>query len=594
MQRFASPPSRKSVDRSLLLLALIIATLLVPSCKEDDPVVPPVIHASLSPKSGNTTHTFNFDLSRSESRSGKGAKVFIRWDWDGDGTWDTPFTRILVYEHRYFAPGIWNPRLEMANLDGGVDTMSFTIPVARGYSPPDTKLAITPAQGHIFTIFQLDASATRDDEDSSNQLSFRWDFEGDGQWDTGFGDSAKISHQYPETGLFTPEIQVKDPSGLIGTGSSTIRVTLVDPRLQASFRCIPDSVTNNTPIILDASASYDPDNPDNPMQYRWDWTSDRIWDTEWLSDPKTEHVFKEEFFHFVRLEVRSLRGLTNAVTQKIRVYHKNQDPRASFAVSTATGNLNTRFRFDCWSTIDTESAVSDLFYRWDFDGDGNWDTDFANSVITMHQFDTPGTFKTMLLVKDPHGGQDTCSKVMHISTGTNKTDIYEDTHGYFYQSYGTVLIGKQWWFTRNLTTQDTAKYYDEPFTNSWPAYFYYGDLYTSLQAKACPTGWRLPSRQDWDKLFSNYPEDRLFEALMPGGESDFGADLGGRGSGLSATSAEYKELNKFGYYWSTTIPPGGSSTSVWIITFDNSSRKVLKGYFPGEKTLYSVRCVRDE
>jgi len=579
--------------KSILLLTLLSA-FLIQSCKKEDQVLSPVIHASLSPASGNTTQTFSFDLSRSESRTSRGSKVFTRWDWDGDGNWDTPFTRLLVYEHRYYAPGTWYSRLEMTNLDGGSDTMSFTIPVVRGLSAPKPVLTPIPGKGHIFTQFLLDASATHDDEDSLAQLSFRWDFEGDGQWDTFFGDSVKIFHQYPEAGLFTPGVQVRDKSGLIGSGRSQVVVTLIDPRLLVSFRCIPDSVTDNTPITMDASASSDQDYPDSRLLYRWDWNNDWNWDTEWLSDPKPIHIFKEEYIHFVRLQVKSFRGLMNETTQKIRVYHRNQEPRASFAVSTLSGNVKTQFRFDCWSSRDAESAPSALFYRWDFEGDGQWDTDFLNSVVTMHQFDAPGIFKTLLQVKDPLGEQDTISKIIHISTGTNKTDIYLDKRGTNYEYYGTVLIGDQWWFSRNMCIHDTSGYRQYFYNNDWPAYFDYGNLYLSgFLANICPAGWRLPSREDWNKLFSNYPEDQLYEALMPGGESDFGANLGGMGTGFAVSTAKYQGIDRYGYYWTTTKPMGSSSSSIWIITFDKPNRQVLRGYNDETLKQYSVRCVKD-
>ncbi|TSA35806.1 MAG: hypothetical protein D4R64_09000 [Porphyromonadaceae bacterium] len=584
----------QNIRKILIIVILISGFYLVRSCKKEDSVLSPVIHATLSPTSGNTTQKFNFDLSRSESRTGRGPKVFTRWDWDGDGSWDTPFTRLLVYEHRYYAPGSWNPRLEMSNLDGATDTLSFTIPVTRGYSPPKPVFIITPDKGHIFTRFLLDASATRDDEDSLDQLSFRWDFEGDGQWDTSFGDSVKITHQYPEADFYKPKIQVRDPSGLISTDQGQIKVTLEDPRLHVSFRCIPDSVTNNTPITMDASASSDLDYPEKPLLYRWDWNSDRAWDTGWLSDPQTIHIFKEEYIHFVRLQVRSFRGLTNETTLKIRVYHRNQPPSASFSVSTLSGNVNTRFRFDCWSTRDVESAPSEMFYRWDFDGDGLWDTDFLNEVITMHQFDTPGTYKTLLQVKDPHGGQDTCSKVIQISHGTNQTGIYQDKRGTNYESYGTVLIGDQWWFTRNMSVHDTLKYRQYFYNYDWHIYYDYGNLYLQQYlTNICPPGWRVPSREDWNKLFSNYPADQLYEALMPGGESDFSAILGGMGTGSQANTAEYQGIYRYGYYWSTTKPLGSSSPSVWVITFDKPKRQVLKGYYDETLKQYSVRCVKD-
>lgn len=575
------------------LRAILLAAILLPSCNKEDQVPAPVIHASLSPASGNTTQTFTFDLSRSESRNGRSTKVFSRWDWDGDGHWDTPFTRMLVYEHRYYAPGTWKPRLEMSNLDGALDTMSFTVPVVRGYSAPKPVLTITPAKGHLFTRFMMDAGATRDDEDSLDQLSFRWDFEGDGQWDTNFGDSIKKIHLFSATGLYTPSVQVRDKSGLISSGKSQVTVTLEDPRLLVRFRCIPDSVTNDTPIIMDASASVDLDFPDQALMYRWDWDNNRTWDTDWLPDAQTLHIFNEEYIHFVRLEIRSTRGLMNDTVQKIRVYHKNKEPRASFALSTFTGNMTTQFRFDCWSTRDAESSPSEMFYRWDFNGDGTWDTGFTHSVITIHQFDSPGTFRALLLVQDPHGGQDTCSAVVYISTGSNKTGIYTDTRGYIYQSYGTVLIGDQWWFTRNMTTQDTAEYYKEPVINDWPTYFYYGDLYNYPAGNLCPPGWRVPTSADWNKLFSNYPEEELFEALTPGGASDFGALFGGMGIGVKATTAVYNGIERYGYYWSVTKPAGADAVSIWTVTFDKPEGKVIRGYNLAEKKMYSVRCMKD-
>jgi uncharacterized protein (TIGR02145 family) len=574
-------------------LLLLFAALLLPSCREDTQVLPPVIHATLNPSSGNTTQTFSFDLNRSESRTGRGNKLFTRWDWDGDGTWDTPFTKLLVYDHRYYVPGTWKPRLEMTNLDGATDTLSFTIRVVKGQSPPKAVLRVVPETGHIFTLFLLDASGTRDDEDSLSLLKFRWDFEGDGIWDTPFGDSVRIYHRYPDPDFYQPRFQVKDPSGLISGNSRQIAVSLEDPRISVSFRCIPDSVTNNTPVILDASASTDLDFPDSQLMYRWDWNNDRIWDTDWLADPQAEHVFVEEFFHFVRLQVRSSRGLTNEAVQKVRVYHNNLPPRASFSASSYVGNPNTEFRFDCWSTRDAESSPSELLYRWDFDGDGLWDTDYLTTVVTMHRYPTPGTYKTLVQILDPHGGQDTCSRMVYISSGTNQTGLYTDTNGYIYQTYGTVLIGNLWWFARNLATQDTAKYFREPVVNNWPAYFYYGDLYSAPVSTSCPPGWRVPTREDWDKLFSNYSEDRLYDALMPGGESDFGADLGGMGIGTYPPAATYQQLNQVGYYWSTSKPSDPTSTSVWIITFDKHAKKVLRGYNSPENKLYSIRCVKD-
>jgi uncharacterized protein (TIGR02145 family) len=579
-----------------VLRAILLSSFLFPSCKEEDQVQPPVIQATVSPQSGNTTHIFNFDLSESKSRTGRGIKVFTRWDWDGDGNWDTPFTRLLVYEHRYYAPGTWKPRLEMSNLDGGTDTLSFVIPVARGYSPPKPVLTTTPVAGHIFTRFLLDASATRDDEDSLNQLSFRWDFEGDGQWDTSFGDSVEIFHVFKETGVYNPGLQVRDPAGLISKGSIQIKVTLQDPRLLPSFRCVPDSVTDNTEISMDASASCDLDNPGQPLFYRWDWENDGKWDTGWLNDPVTVHVFEQEYIHFVRLQVMSSRGLQNEIAQKIRVWHKNRAPVASFSVSTLTGNIRTEFRFDGWSTRDFESAPSDMFFRWDFDGDGRWDTEPSHAPAIFYRFPAPGIYNTVMEVTDSIGASDTFSKAITISRGTNETGICLDTRGLGYEYYGTVLIGDQWWFSRSLSIQDRdrgmRKYNEQYYDRDESIRFRdYGNLYMyGVLPILCPAGWRVPSREDWEKLFAIYPAEELYEALMPGGVSDFGATLGGKGK----VGLVFDGLRHTGYYWSTSMPMDPTAASIWVITFDNDHRKILKGFDAKDGMLYGVRCVKDK
>ena len=578
-----------------IVRTIFLAALLLPSCKKEARVVTPVIRAILSPESGNTTHKFKFDLSRSESRTGKGSKVFTRWDWDGDGNWDTPFTRLLVYEHRYYIPGIWKPRLEMTNIDGGCDSMSFTIPVQQGQSPPKVELKIVPGTGHVLTRFLLDASASRDDEDSLDQLNFRWDFEGDGLWNTDFGDSVTIFHDYPETGIYTVRVQVRDPSGLIGTAVSELIVTLEDPGIIANFNWMPDSITNDTPIIMDASLSIDPDSPDKPLQYRWDWNNDRVWDTGWLNSPQTEYIFKEEFIHFVRLQVKSHRGLTKDMVKSVKVHHKNTPPKANFSAQTFGGNVNTEFRLDCWLTRDLESAPSDLFYRWDFDGDGRWDTDYSGKVVTMHRFEAPGIYHTKVLVKDPLGEQDTCSKAFYVSKGTNETGILLDIRGVGYEYYGTVAIGDQWWLTRNTSIHDTVRFYQFFYNHDWWSYFDYGNLYLKdFLTNICPNGWRVPSREDFDKLFSNYPKDQLYEALMPGGISDFAATLAGMGTGTTVKYSSYKGMDLFGYYWTTTKPLGASSPSTWVITFDRPGRQVLSGYYDEGNKQYSVRCVKDK
>jgi uncharacterized protein (TIGR02145 family) len=588
---------KRPFDITCTLLSALLLTI-VSACHKDEATGKPSIRVTVKPDSGNTTNTFTFDLSGSQSNTGRGPKVFSRWDWEGDGNWDTPFTHLLVYTHRYRQAGTWNTRLQMTNLDGGSDTVSLSMPVTQGFSPPRPVLKMIPETGNPYTRFLLDATGTRDDEDSLDHLKFRWDFEGDDVWDTPFGDSAVIHHEYPQTGSYLPRVEVRDESGLAGRVQADLEVTLTDPDLIVSFRCIPDSVTDYTETVMDASASSDPNDPDHPLRYRWDWDNDRIWDTEWLPTPTTVHVFKEEFFHFVKLQVMSHRGLVKDTSLTIRVWHSNRPPIATFSASTWAGNVNTDFRLDAWLTRDVESAPAQLWFEWDFDGDGHWDEGPNHVPVVMHRFTAPGTYNTTLRVTDSLGFSSYCSKVISISHGNNQTGIYLDNRGQYYEYYGIVLIGDQWWFSRNLSLIDQnrdnpvyRKYYDQFYNNFDTTGFRdYGMFYFYNRLPiVCPQGWRVPSRNDWEKLFANYPADRLYEALMPGGESDFGASLGGNGIDVSKG---WNGRGSRGDYWTTSPMPEPSGTSIWIITFDQATGSVLKGY--QEKLLYSVRCMKDK
>lgn len=588
------------------LIVILLLSILIEACnRNEETTAVPVIQIKVSPESGSTVKVFTFDLAGSSSQCNRSSKLFSRWDWDGDGVWDTPFTRLSQFEHRYYAPGTWHARVEVVNVDGGTDTAGIWIPVFRGYTAPVPVIVVKPEQGHICTEFLLDASQTRDDEDSLDQLTFRWDFENDGIWDTKKLDSARITHVFPQAGLHETRLLVEDPSGLMTYAVVSIPVTQTDPRLLASFIYSPDSVTDTTPITFDASGSIDLDHPEKPLQYRWDWNNDQVWDTGWLTDPITKHSFGPDVFAYVRLQIMSYRGLYNEAYQKIRVYHRDKPPRAFFDVSTQTGNLNTIFRFSGWSTRDDESGPSSMLYRWDYYGDGQFDTDYMTDLVQFYQYDQAGTYQVQLEVTDPAGNIDTCSKTMYVTNGSNETGMIEDNRGGGYERYGTVKIGDQWWTTRNMCLQNSPQEVTFIYNGIYNNLYDYGILYGV--GDICPPGWRTPSREDWEKLFANYPEEQLFDALMPGGESDFGATLGGKGHGTLAMDfrgrkkdAVYDWIDLYGYYWTSTITKKNDDEQFnWVIIFNLPHRIVqgrsmsIRDTETGHPELLSVRCVKD-
>ncbi|MGM9985219.1 MAG: fibrobacter succinogenes major paralogous domain-containing protein [Fibrobacter intestinalis] len=101
------------------------------------------------------------------------------------------------------------------------------------------------------------------------------------------------------------------------------------------------------------------------------------------------------------------------------------------------------------------------------------------------------------------------------------------------QTYKTVQIGNQTWMAENLNYETDDSYcYDEPANCRK-----YGRLYT-WDLAPCPSGWHLPSKVEWDTLFT-----------AVGGEDVAGLKL-------KSTSGWYNDGNGTDEYGFSVLPAG--------------------------------------
>ncbi|MCK5821548.1 MAG: hypothetical protein KAH17_06675 [Bacteroidales bacterium] len=187
----------------------------------------------------------------------------------------------------------------------------------------------------------------------------------------------------------------------------------------ALFTISPSYASVDSTIVFDASEVRDIEDPSEELEVRWDWESDSVFDTEFTTNKITEHIFLVGGTYYITLEVRDTKGLTKRKTDFLRVAYKNRAPHANFVVNPESGYLQDIFILDASSCSDAEDDNNSLKVRWDFEGDGTWDTEFSTEKIAEHQYTSSGDYDIQLEVVDSKGLTDINSFTLVVG-GTNQ------------------------------------------------------------------------------------------------------------------------------------------------------------------------------
>lgn len=91
-------------------------------------------------------------------------------------------------------------------------------------TPPRACLHVSPLGAVIGGMVRFDASCSSDLESRRSELEYRFDFDGDGSWDTSFSSMPTVDHSYPAAGLYVPALEVRDPGALSGYAQGLVSV----------------------------------------------------------------------------------------------------------------------------------------------------------------------------------------------------------------------------------------------------------------------------------------------------------------------------------------------------------------------------------
>lgn len=399
---------------------------------------------------------------------------------------------------------------------------------------------------------------------------------------------------------------------------------------QATFSITPANGTTETQFEFNANGCSDKEDPNSTLIVRWDWENDGIWDIDWSINKIAYHKFNNKGNFKITLEVRDTDGLQSAITEDLKVEKINTPPIAKFSIEPTIGSTSTFFEFDGSGSFDYEEPAINIQARWDFDGNGIWDTEWDNDKKENYSYNYEGEFEVKLKVKDTDGLFDSTYQSLKIINGVPcpGTPTITDNDGHV---YNTILIGNQCWMRENLNigtiisgtvlmqnNNHVEKYcYDNDPNNcdKYGGLYQWGELmeYHPVQGVQglCPQGWHIPTDEEWKILEGTVD---TYNSIGSQIWDEFGMRGYDAGYRLKSTSIDWDfEGNGCNYYGFSALPSGYNRTDDFINIgkacyfatstihntnsfigrwFKYSESYTIRNGLPNEYGV-SVRCLRD-
>lgn len=377
---------------------------------------------------GSLDTDFIFEAGKSVNASGFKTGLTFRYNFEYGDTDFTAWTTNPVANYQYTKAGTKIILLEVRDADGRVDRVTSQIEVKA--SPAlSGQFSVDRVEGDLQTEFNFFATIFTGGGESQRRFWFRWDFDGDGVFDTIFQQTPVATYIYAQAGTFSPALEVKDEFGttltIIGyhTGNKDIgKISIGKNRMpEAAIIVFPKTGEAGITIFsLDSSLSSD-ESGRSDFEVRFDFENDGRFDTDFSNNPKLTHVYKNGGKKEILVQIRSASGKTDSAIAAVEIFEKNSLPVADLYITNnsqtgdyLSGTIGTEFTFSAQGSADAEDSGNLLEARFDFNGDGIFDTVFSNTKIAKHKYLEIGNYSVNVEVKDTLGARSQSSKTITV------------------------------------------------------------------------------------------------------------------------------------------------------------------------------------
>ncbi|MCF7812235.1 hypothetical protein K9M59_01375 [Candidatus Gracilibacteria bacterium] len=402
LERLSTDPLRRQVPRADWEKIQILPA----------PVVPPVVHVSPGRTGFNEDTVFRFDASDSRIPD----HAWIEWNFDGEQF----LQEKEIVTKKFDSPGTHQVRARTCYDRAAPKCRETLITIEVTHDPIDYRPEIHVQNLTRHTAFSSTSNDTffvavegdrlqftaqlRYQDMTARDFSYRWDFQGDGVFDTPFLANSLAEYTIPREGILTPVVEVENEEGVRSRASLRLHVS-PNTAPNVSFtvdtaEIYPGQLVRFYPKVSDLQHQH------AYLETRFDADGDGNWDSRFRRVGTYQWRYEKPGTYITRMQVRDPSKKVTTVARRVTVRPYSK-PTARVTISQREGDTRTVFRFDA-----SRSSGQGLRYYWDFDFQGSDDLVSDGTYLQQgpkemrRQFREPGEKQILLRVVDGSGQSD--------------------------------------------------------------------------------------------------------------------------------------------------------------------------------------------
>ncbi|MBN2081339.1 PKD domain-containing protein [bacterium] len=336
------------------------------------------------------------------------------WDLDGDGTFEITDDATGTQPAYTAEAGINRAAVKGTTTGGGIAGAGISILLGTN-SRPAASATADPQSGPVPLAVSFTGDAA-DEEDSLENLTFAWDFDGDGLFEANTDTLTPPDQDYADVGIYNAKLRVEDQAGAWDV--DTVAVWAHDPLNHAPTVTLITSTNGGVaPLEVNFEAVAN-DIDGDQLYFYWDFDGDGVIDFQSFDEYCT-HIYTGTTTVMTTVYVRDIHGGSGSAFTLIM---SNQAPVAALTATPPAGYAGFTAYLDASGSSDAEGIDN---YEWDLDGDGVYseagtEADYEGVASFSLPYPTPGEYTATVRVTDG----------FNVYTGTDTATVDILVHGW--------------------------------------------------------------------------------------------------------------------------------------------------------------------